>query len=86
MLVEQEERLEAKEEAFTQQLQVTETEWLAHRMQKLEESFDKQQSARIPLEAASKWEEHILTKSDEVMLGIETRHTNTYSRVCGRPR
>ena len=40
-------------------------------MQKLEESFEQQQSARI-LEAASKWEDHILTKSEEVMLGIKT--------------
>ena len=41
-------------------------------MQQLDESFEEHQSTKI-LEAAAEWEDHILTKAEEVMKEIEQR-------------
>jgi hypothetical protein len=72
MLAEQEERLESKEEAFMARLHEKEAELWQHGMQQLDESFVEHQSTKI-LEAAAEWEDHILTKAQEVMKEIEQR-------------
>ena len=72
MLIEQEERLETKEAAFITRLQETERDLRQQSMQQLDESFEECKSTRI-LEAASEWEDHILTKAEEVMKDIEQR-------------
>ena len=69
MLVEQEERLESKEDAFMVRLQEKEAELRQHGMQQLNESFEEHQSMKI-LEAASEWENHILSKAEDVMKEI----------------
>ena len=79
MLMDQEERLEAKEKAMVTRLQDHEAAYIK-RLGKLDAALEERQSERI-LADGSEWEDHIKTKFDEIMQG---KLQQTYNETCGR--